>query len=297
MTELQPGTLATLRFSHKAPFGYFLTDGDQEILLHENDTNHAIKEEEEVRVFLYQDHQGRLAATQRIPDIRIGIYNWAPVVSQHKKYGVFVDIGISKDILLSKDDLTDPWQEWPAAGDQVYCSLQLDKKERLFAKLADESIISLITVPASGDCLNKETDARVYRFVPDGFHVLTTEGWRGFLHENETKGQLRLGEQVHVRVIDQKENGTINLSMIPRTYERIDQHAELILQYLDTRDGAMPYWDKSLPEDIKSRFQMSKGDFKKAIGKLMKEKKVYQKDGWTYRKADVSVEKATDSEK
>ncbi|MCT4572433.1 hypothetical protein N3930_34275, partial [Bacillus thuringiensis] len=36
--------------------------------------------------------------------------------------------------------------------------------------------------------------------------------------------------------------------------------------------------------DIKERFNMSKAAFKRALGKLMKEEKVYQEEGWTYFK-------------
>lgn len=285
MTDLQPGTLANLKMTHKAPFGFFLSDGTQEILMHDNDAVGSIQEGETIQVFLFQDHQGRLAATQKIPSVQIGHYNWATAVSMHKKYGVFLDIGINKDILLSKDDLPEEWPDWPAAGDRIYCTLKLDKKSRLFAQLADESIIHVIAHKAPDDVQNKETDAIVYRAVTDGFHILTKEeSWRGFLHNQETIGRLRIGQIIHCRIIDRKDNGSINVSMLPRIQERIDPHAATILSYLESRDGAMPYWDKTTAQDIADRFQMSKGDFKRALGHLMKEKKIYQKDGWTYRK-------------
>ena len=41
---------------------------------------------------------------------------------------------------------------------------------------------------------------------------------------------------------------------------------------MEERGGAMPFWDKSHPEDIKERFNMSKAAFKRALGKLMKRK-------------------------
>ncbi|MFT8364230.1 MAG: S1-like domain-containing RNA-binding protein [Sporolactobacillus sp.] len=284
MTTLQPGTLVSLKMTHAAPFGFFLTNGTDEILMHTNDALGTIKEGDTVQVFLFCDHQGRVAATQKIPTIQIGHYDWATAVSMHKKYGVFLDIGINKDILLSKDDLPDEWPDWPKAGDRVYCSLTLDKKNRLFAKLADESIISLIAHRASESARNQEVDAVVYRAVADGFHILTEESmWRGFLHEQEALGRLRIGQRIHCRVIDCKENGSVNVSMRPRSFEKIEVHAASILDYIEARDGAMPYSDKSTAEDIAARFQMSKGDFKKALGRLMKEKKVRQENGWTYK--------------
>ena len=58
--------------------------------------------------------------------------------------------------------------------------------------------------------------------------------------------------------------------------------SQIILQYLQIRGGAMPYSDKSTPDDIKRTFEMSKAAFKRALGKLMKDGEIYQEDGWTY---------------
>jgi predicted RNA-binding protein (virulence factor B family) len=58
----------------------------------------------------------------------------------------------------------------------------------------------------------------------------------------------------------------------------------MIYDYLLSRNGAMPFNDKSMPEDIKERFQLSKAAFKRALGKLMKDGKVYQEGSWTYKK-------------
>ncbi|MGL5341309.1 MAG: RNA-binding protein, partial [Lactococcus garvieae] len=40
--------------------------------------------------------------------------------------------------------------------------------------------------------------------------------------------------------------------------------------------GKMPFNDKSAPDDIKATFGISKGQFKKALGGLMKNKKITQ---------------------
>ncbi|MNP39915.1 hypothetical protein D3C76_1335080 [compost metagenome] len=61
------------------------------------------------------------------------------------------------------------------------------------------------------------------------------------------------------------------------------QDAERILAYLESRPGGgMPYSDATPPDLIKQRFAISKSAFKRAIGKLMKEGKVVQKENWTY---------------
>ena len=51
--------------------------------------------------------------------------------------------------------------------------------------------------------------------------------------------------------------------------------------YLESVGGKMPFGDKSTPEEISEMFNMSKGSFKRALGTLMKARKITQKDGWT----------------
>lgn len=56
------------------------------------------------------------------------------------------------------------------------------------------------------------------------------------------------------RIIDVKDDGTINISLLPRKEEGMEDDAAVIYAYMEERGGAMPFWDKSHPEDIKERF-------------------------------------------
>ncbi|HEY4578433.1 MAG TPA: DNA-binding protein, partial [Savagea sp.] len=121
-----------------------------------------------------------------------------------------------------------------------------------------------------------------YRLLPVGTFLLTEEPlYRIFVHESERREEPRLGEELSVRIVDVKEDGTLNGSLLPRKEERLDDDAEVIWDYLNTVGGRMPFTDKSDPVEIKEMFQMSKGAFKRALGRLMKERKVVQQDGWT----------------
>lgn len=282
MSRLEAGTVVQLFEAREVPFGYFLTDGEEDVLLHHTEVPHDFDSQEEQTVFLYQDHEGRLAATLTIPEVRQGHFGWAEVVEVKENLGVFIHIGLQKDILVSKDDLPELFRLWPAKGDKLYCSLKTDKKNRLFGKLAVEDDIRKLAKLADKNIFNKNVKGTVYRLLLEGSNIITEEGYLGFIHESERTREPRLGQLVEGRVIGVKEDGSINLSLLPRAYEVIDEDAERIYSYLISRGGNMPYGDKSLPEDIKARFQMSKGSFKRALGKLMKERMVIQKDGWTH---------------
>ncbi len=284
MTTLQAGTTVTLLVKRETPDGYFLSNGKEDVLLHRREITESFDPNKDQAVFLYQDHQGRLTATMKKPIIQIGQYGWVEVVGVKQDLGVFVDIGISKDILVSKDDLPAISSLWPTTGDRLYCSLRTDKKGRLFGALATEEEIRKIVKKAKKVDFNKNINGYVYRLLKVGSFLVTEEGILGFVHESERTREPRLGEKVTGRIIDVKPDGSVNISLLERGYEKINDDAEKIYAYLASRNGAMPYWDKSFPEEIKKRFNMSKGAFKRALGKLMKDGKVYQEDGWTYFK-------------
>lgn len=282
MAQMQAGTITELKMVREAPFGYFLTDGDSDVLLHQTETDRELEVDEEVKVFLYQDKKGRLAASMTLPEVVIGTYGWVPVAGVQRHLGVFMNIGIKKDILLSVDDLPELFELWPMEGDLLYCTLKVDKKAGLMADPADIEQIEDMCRPAEEDMRNREIAGTIYRMVKTGAFIISDDHLKGFVHESEHREPLRLGERVSGRIIGVREDSSVNVSLLPRNYERMGDDAEGILSYLQQRNGPMPFGDRSHPDDIKSKFGMSKGAFKRALGKLMKEDKIYQKDGWTY---------------
>ncbi|WP_110927866.1 CvfB family protein [Bacillus massiliglaciei] len=285
MNEIQAGRVVELKVEREAEFGFFLTDGHSDVLLHDSAVTEGeeLQIGDEVTVFLYHDKEGRLTATMDIPEVRQDHYGWAEVVQVQRKLGVFVDIGLSKDILVSLDDLPNLGHLWPVPGDKLYISLKLDRHGRLFGKLATEDVIMEMSAQAKGkEMRNMEVKGHVYRLLMVGSFFVSEEGYRCFVHETERKKEPRLGEYVEGRVIDVKEDGTLNVSLFPFKQDKMLGDSETIYQYLLSRGGAMPYGDKTLPEDVQFHFGMSKGSFKRALGKLMKEGKIYQEDGWTY---------------
>ncbi|WP_175991417.1 S1 RNA-binding domain-containing protein [Bacillus sp. Marseille-Q1617] len=285
MSSLTPGTVEELYVDHEVPYGFFLTnDYEDRVLLHHSEITDEIQEGDTVKVFLYHDKDVRLTATMRIPKVQVGSYGWAEVVDKREDLGVFVNIGLPKDILVSADDLPKFLSLWPEPGDQLFMSLNRDKQDRLYGKLATENIIEQVSRRASKEMLNAKVQGRVYRLLKVGTFFLSEQGYRCFVHENERKQEPRLGELVEGRVIDVKDDGNLNVSFLPLKQDKMHDDADVILSYLHQRNGAIPFWDKSQPDEIKERFNMSKASFKRAIGKLMKENKVYQEEGWTYLK-------------
>ncbi|MCM3063104.1 MULTISPECIES: CvfB family protein [Bacillus] len=281
---MRPGEQLTLQIDNEMEYGYFLTDGEDSVLLHRSEMTEDIGDRDEVEVYLYVDHEERLAATMKIPKINAHTYDWVEVVDVVEDMGAFVDIGLSKDALVATEHLPPFEEAWPKKGDKLYCMLKVTSYGRMFAKPATEDVISELFTEAPETLMNKEMTGTIYRLIATGSFMLTDTGVRGFIHRTQRKEEPRLGSTVTGRVIAVKEDGTVNVSLLPRKQDALSVDAEEILTYMRTRNGAMPYGDKSDPEDIRERFQMSKAAFKRALGHLMKNDLVYQKEGWTYEK-------------
>lgn len=130
MIRCRYGRTVRLTVVRRTPFGWFLADGEDDALLHKNETDKEWNEEEEAEVFLYSDSQGRIASTTFIPVIQVGKYGWGEVTKSDEATGVFVDIGIKKDMLLGKEDLPVKKTVWPKPGD-VYNAESKPKRQDL----------------------------------------------------------------------------------------------------------------------------------------------------------------------
>jgi predicted RNA-binding protein (virulence factor B family) len=284
--KLEAGYVVTVTVLRETDIGYMVGDEETEVFMHKNEAAGEIFPEDKIDVFLYHDHKGRLTATMKTPLITAEDFNWVPVKEVKYDLGVFVDIGVSKDMLIDKQDLPSYKKVWPQEGDELYCTLKVTRNGRLLAKMANEDQMKEIAVPATESMFNKNVNGRIYKSLRVGSFIITDEHFLGFIHESEQREEPRIGERVSGRIIGVKEDGSINVSLLPRKHEGMDEDAQTIYDYMEGRGGAMPFWDKSYPGDIKERFNMSKAAFKRALGKLMKEGKVYQEEGWTYFKKD-----------
>lgn len=278
------GTVQTMTVLRKIDTGYVLIKNNEQALLHHNNPEQELAPEEETTVFLYSDKKGRTIASTKLPHVQAGAHDWAEVVEVIPGLGVFVDIGTDKDMLVSIDDLPLFEDVWPVKGDQLFITLDMDKKGRLLGLPATENVILDDMEWAPEELYNTPVSGRIYKTSAEGSALFTEDDYRGFIHHTERKEEPRLGERVSGRVIGVKEDGTLNISLRPYKKQGRLEDADAILAYLDERDGMIPFTDKSDPDDIRGTFGISKAAFKRALGKLMKEEKVEQRDGNTYLK-------------
>ena len=227
----------------------------------------------QVRGFVYENEDHQLQMTcKHIPTVRVDHYDYGTVVSVRRDLGVFVDIGLpNKDIVVSLDDLPELKHLWPQPGDRLMIALQVDDKDRIWGKLADDEIYQTITGAPSKREMNHDIMATVYRLKLNGTHVITDNYELGFIHPSERDQEPRLGQRVKARVIGLSSHGSLNLSLKPRAYQAIGEDADMLLTMLKHDvNHRLPYTDKSDPQLIRQVFGISKGQFKRAVGHLLK---------------------------
>lgn len=281
--HVKPGDVVTLKAVRSSDIGVFLDAGtgntSDDILLHKAQQNREIAIGEEVKVFLYLDPKHRLAASMRLPQMQEGQIARVTVINTSKD-GAFVDIGAERGIFMPFAGMRGNVKQ----GDKVWVKLYRDKSDRLAVTMEVEDEMRRASKPAENVKIGDIVTGSVYNYTDQGAFVFTNERYIAFLHNDEILHRPKVGEMVTARVIYLREDGRINISMRPLKQEAIDIDAQKILEILHTRQGKMPYSDSTAPEVIREKFGISKAAFKRALGRLIKNNQVEEREGWTYLK-------------
>jgi len=221
---------------------------------------------DEMDVFLYLDSKDRLIATTREPMLTIGETALLKVASV-TKIGAFMNWGLEKDLLLPFKQQT----KKVSVNDEVICGLYIDKSGRLCATMKVYDYLKTTDKYSVGD----EVNGRVYEISDNfGAFVAVDDKYSALIPKKEMYGDIKVGDVGKYRVIAITEEGKLTLASRRAAYLQIDEDAEKVYRVIEEFDGVLPFNDKASPETIKREFDMSKNEFKRAVGKLYKERRI-----------------------
>ena len=277
----RPGDVCELKVVRENEMGAFLDAGtgntSDDILLHKQQQDTPVKVGDIVKVYLYLDPHGRMTASRKLPKMREGQLGYVKVLSVTRDGG-FVDIGAERGVFLPYSEM----RGHVSPGQLVWAKLYRDKTGRQAVSMRVEEEMVRASKPAVDVKVGDEVTGTVYNILPEGFFLITMERYIAFIHRSEVPGgRLDFGQKVTGRIAFIREDGRINLSLRPQKEQARVLDADLILSLLEKRKGSMPYGDDTPAEIIKDVFGISKSAFKRALGKLMKDGKVKQENGWT----------------
>lgn len=276
--HLRENSLAELTVARISDMGAFLDAGtgttSDDILLHHSQQTRPVKEGEKVKVFLYHDPHHRLTASMRLPQIPVGGIGYAPVMLT-TRFGAFIDVGTERGIFLPFSQM----EERVETGQYVWVKMYVDKTGRLAVTMKVNEDIRSIALPAKGVKVGDMVTGTVYNKTGDGVFLITRERWIAFLHRDEINKSIHMGDEITGRVAFLRKDGHVNISLRPQKEKSIEGDMQLLLEYMNRHNGSLPFTDQSDPALIRASLGISKAAFKRAVGHLLKLKKISMKEG------------------
>lgn len=266
---LKLGEIQELKVVKKVEYGVYLADSDdteKRVLLPIKQVPDNTRIGDALSVFLYQDSKDRMIATVRTPKLTLNHVAVCKVVNT-TKIGAFVDWGLEKDLLLPFREQT----KKVSANEEVLCALYIDKTGRLAVTMKVYNYLETGAPYNKGD----KVRGRIYEISDNfGAFVAVDDKYSALIPKREMYGDIAINSINEFRVIAVTDEGKLTLAVRNKSYEQIESDAEKVLDVIREFDGVLPFNDKASPETIKREFQMSKNEFKRAVGHLYKERKI-----------------------
>ncbi|WP_339865536.1 S1-like domain-containing RNA-binding protein [uncultured Algoriphagus sp.] len=261
MKEL--GLISKLPINRFTDFGAYLAlSSGEELLLPKGYLKGEEKEGDEIEVFVYTDSEDRPVAVTQKP---LALLDEFAVLEAKEvtSFGAFVDWGLPKDLFVPKSEMGRNME----VGQKYLVKVCVDfKTNRLIGVNKYRDFLRLAPMDWEE---GKELEGVIFEETDLGFKVLIDNEYEGLLFKNEVFQPLELGEKRKVYIKKNREDGKLDLQLLPPGRIKYDEGSEKILAILEAK-GFMPLHDKSAPEEIQQHLGMSKKHFKQCIGQLYK---------------------------
>lgn len=267
---IQLGKFQDLYIVKKKDFGVYVNDrkdsAEGSILLPAKQVPKDARIGDRISCFVYKDSEDRPIATVHVPKITLGAIR--PLrVKDVSSIGAFLDWGLEKDLFL-------PFKEQIGhirPGREYLVSLYIDKSSRLCATMKIGKLLSTDHSYHAGDWVL----GTIYNIHPDhGAFVAVEDQYLGRIPKQEIHEKLSVGDHLRMRITSVASDGKLNLSLHEKAYLQMDRDAKLVMDTIESYDGALPFNDKAKPAVIERELGLSKNAFKRAVGRLLKEGKI-----------------------
>lgn len=271
--RLRMGQYNRLQVVKRLDFGIYLDGYEDEILVPTQYVPQDVEIGDYLDVFVYRDSEDRAIATTLEPYGTVGEFAYL-TVNAVTPLGVFMDWGLPKDLFVPFKQQRDNM----LVGKSFLVFIHLDSQtDRIVAsakvdRFLDEDIAELSE--------GMQVELLPFEYTDMGIKALINQRHLGVLYHDEVFKPIELGKPTKGFIKKVREDKKIDLSLVEQSYNRIKDSKSDLYTRLQASEGFLPFTDKSDPAVIHSTFGMSKKDFKKAIGGLLKEGKIkLEEDG------------------
>jgi len=262
---MRVGEIQTLKVNRISDFGLYLVDDqEQEVLLPNRFVSLGNAVGDEIEVFVYHDSEDRLVATTDRPLIVKGEVACLKVVDKNI-HGAFLDWGlVGKDLFLPNRNQ----QGGVIPGRSYLVWLYVDNiTGRCVAtqKLKNYIDNDIITIKP-----RQKVSIVVASESPIGYRAIINNRHWGMIYKNQIFKPVQIGDKLEGFVKRITDDNRIDLMLREEGYKGVTDSADVLLQLIKDKGGVLEIGDKSSPELIHAETQMSKNQFKRAAGVLLK---------------------------
>jgi len=278
---LKLGELQTLKIVKEVEFGVYLAEDanapkEERVLLPAKQVPEQVKTGDDIEIFLYKDSSDRPIATTKEPLLKMGEVKILSVI-QTNPMGAFLDWGLEKDLFLPFREQTCKVEE----GDKCLVTLYIDKSSRLCATMKVYKYLQTDS-PYEKD---EKVTGTVYEISDNfGTFVAVDNCYSALIPKKEMVRNIKVGETVTARIAKVREDGKLELSLREKAHIQMGIDAANVLEKMDSLGGEIPFTDKASPELIRDEMNMSKNEFKRAVGNLLKAGEIEIKETKIVRK-------------
>ncbi|MEQ8238481.1 MAG: S1-like domain-containing RNA-binding protein [Cyclobacteriaceae bacterium] len=270
---IEIGKLNTLRVIKYTDFGMYVGDEVEEILMPLKWVPRGVQVDEMIEVFIYKDHEDRPIATTMKPKLMRDQFGFL-TVKQIGGPGAWLDWGLEKDLLVPFKEQQDNM----SVGQEYLVFMYLDElTDRLVASTHFNRFLEREEIDLDvGDQVN----ILVVEKGELGFTVIIDNTYKGLVFYNDIFKHIEPGVRTIGYIRQIREDNKIDVALEPIGLEKMEPNAQKVLDLMKLNGGYLSVSDKSSPEEIKEMAQMSKRNFKMAIGGLYKKRMItIEKDG------------------
>ena len=267
------GRYNQLEVVKEVDFGVYLDGGDDgEILLPTRYVPEDCQPGDMLNVFIYLDNEERLVATTLTPYAQVGDFACLEVAWTNQ-YGAFLDWGLMKDLFVPFREQKNKMEK----GERYVVHVHLDEDSyRIMASAKVERYLSNDMPPYHpGDGV----EILVWQRTDLGYKVIVDNRFGGLIYATDVVRPLSTGTKTEAYVRQVRPDGKIDIVLQPDGPRKVDNFAEVLLDYIRQHDGFTTFQDKTPAEDIYATFGVSKKTFKKAVGDLYKKHLVTLEEG------------------
>jgi len=272
--QIEPGRINRLQVVKDSSYGMFLDGYDRgEILLPRRYVPENCQPGDWLEVFVYSDSEDRLVATTTTPKAMVGDVASLKVIATNN-VGAFLDWGLPKDLLVPFSEQPQRLREGYSYCVYIYVDRHSDRI------VASTRLSNFLPEESRQHTPGQAVELLVCSKSELGFKCLVDKSFLALLHHSDVFQPLTPGRRIDGYIKRVRPDGRIDLSLSPPGANNQGGLEQQILQHLETQGGSAAIGDKSPPEDIYRLFGSSKKNFKRALSKLYKERKIeIDKDG------------------